>query len=458
MPPSPATSPGRVDPPRREGGDACPGALRLHAADDGALARIRLPAGLLTAHQAELLAGIAEEFGDGRLDITSRGNVQVRGLDSGCGGELARRLRTAGLLPSDRHERARNLIASPLSGLDGSGHADVQEWARRLDEILCSHPDMATLSGRFLFALDDGRGDVAALRADVTLIADADGTALLEAGAAGPALRVPADDAPRAAVLAAEEFLAAAAASGTPAWRVRDLPPGHGLTAGALGQRLRRAGIPVEHAGDADPPPATSPSYRWGCPQRCPQPRGAPSAPGVVQGTDGRCALSVVAPLGRVTAGQWRWLASTAARHGSGDLRVTPWRGVVLPGLTPRAAAEGLQGAADAGFVTDPGSPWHGVGACTGRPGCAKSRTDVRADAVAAMERSPSGQPDLLPVYWSGCERRCGHPGGGSWVDVLAADGGYQITVRGAGKPERTSVARTAPETADAVAAARRTT
>ncbi|MYX58201.1 nitrite reductase, partial [Streptomyces sp. SID8382] len=68
--------------------------------------------------------------------------------------------------------------------------------------------------------------------------------------------------------------------------------------------------------------------------------------------------------------------------------------------------------------------------------------------------------PEPLPVYVSGCERRCGHPGG-HWVDALAiGDTSYRVTVRGAGgdTPETDSVDVTAEQLAGAVAAARGTT
>lgn len=88
MPP-PATSPSLPgDASARDRGDACPGTLRLHRADDGALARVRVPGGLLTAAQADALGALAESLGDGELHLTSRGNVQLRGLGPDCGGEL----------------------------------------------------------------------------------------------------------------------------------------------------------------------------------------------------------------------------------------------------------------------------------------------------------------------------------------------------------------------------------
>lgn len=97
----------------RSSGDACPGTLRLHRADDGALARVRIPGGVLTAARADALLEAALRLGDGELHLTSRGNVQLRGLAPDCGTELARLLSGAGLLPSERHERVRNVVASP---------------------------------------------------------------------------------------------------------------------------------------------------------------------------------------------------------------------------------------------------------------------------------------------------------------------------------------------------------
>ncbi|MBP8539654.1 nitrite reductase, partial [Streptomyces sp. MK37H] len=292
-----------------------------------------------------------------------------------------------------------------------------------------------------------------------------------------------------AAALAAVEFLARARESGTRAWRIRELPAQHAVTADRLAARLADAGIDTEpHPGAPGPRP--------------PQP---PPAPGLVPGPDGRHALSVALPLGRVSAAQWRLLTGLASRSGADELRMTPWRGVVLPGFAPDDARGALNELSDAGLVTTPDSPWLGVGACTGRPGCAKSLADVRSHATRMVEDTArivagtargvadtmeavtdtgplvvadgseprpksgaasgdgrQGAPDPLPVYVSGCERRCGHPGG-RWVDALATgDTGYRVAVRGGAKgdtPEaEDGVEVTAEQLAGAVAAARGTT
>ncbi|GAO07368.1 putative precorrin-3B synthase [Streptomyces lydicamycinicus] len=531
MPPSPSTRPHGSEPPIRDRGDACPGALRLHSAADGHLARVRLPAGDLTVRQAEALADAADRLGDGHLSLTSRGNAELRGLPDDCGGRLAALLRDAGLLPSERHERIRNILASPLAGLDRHTPSDVRLWARELDGLLCTSESATALSGRFLFVLDDGRGDVAALGGDVSLVAEPAGTeapadhgdrsgtgqparpggsALLRVGDDPAALRIAGPDAPRAALTAAEAFLSAAEASG--AWRVRELPAGHGLTARAVAERLRGAGVEcvlvagaTDVVGAADVAAAAqvagagteaAPSTKAVAEAPAaneastPTPYADSSAPGIIEGGDGAHALSVLAPLGRLSVAQWRLLVAVAAADGDGVLRLTPWRGIVIPGLSADAAAARLRELAAAGLITEPDSPWHRIGACTGRPGCAKSLTDVRADATAAVtagspvptpvsvsvsvsdpdtcpdpvhlpgkpERGPGTEPEPgpkpnpepgpgpkpqpglepgpdnsaplhhLPVYWSGCERRCGHPHG-AWVDVLATADGYRVSV-----------------------------
>ena len=144
---------------------------------------------------------------------------------------------------------------------------------------------------------------------------------------------------------------------------------------------------------------------------------GPPPPVGPVDQADGHIALVVAVPLGRLTAEQAALLGDVGP---AGQLAVTPWRTVVVPDL-PRADIPGVAADLDlAGLVLDPGSPWVGVSACTGTPGCANSRADVQADAARVL-----GRPGL-PVHWAGCERRCGHPAG-RHVDVLAVDGGYQV-------------------------------
>lgn len=330
--------------PARARPDACPGVVATHAAADGMLARVRLPGGHASADQLRVLAGCAEELGDGSVHLTSRGNVQLRGLSRDTS-ELASRLSEAGLLPAPAHERVRNILASPLSGLAG-GVVDVRPMVARLDAAVCARPELAELPGRFLFALDDGRGDVAAEDVDLCWRAVDEGTGvLLFAGEPGP--RVALADALDALVSEALRFLAV---RGT-AWRMRELP-------GFSGRK--RAGRPARV--------------------------------GEFTRDDGGRGVVVAPPFGVLTAADLRVFTT--------DVVVTPWRSVVVPEFRPQLLALSAN--------TE-------VSACIGRPGCAKARADVRADALRVSARA----------HFSGCERRCGKPRDA--IDVVASDGGYLV-------------------------------
>ncbi|GAA1263237.1 precorrin-3B synthase [Planotetraspora silvatica] len=426
--------------------DACPGALQVHTAADGGLARVRVPGGAVSVAQLRELAACADELGSGVIELTSRANVQVRGL--GSAPAFAERMAAAGLLPSDTHERVRNIIASPLSGRSGSTLLDVRPLVAALDLALCARPRMAELSGRFLFALDDGTGDVTGLGADVTLVARSrTAWAVLLAGVEAGTIQVADDSAgvtgdPVGVLVAvADAFLDERAAQGGAAWRLSELEDGPARVAARL--HLDSA---VVSSPTSDPVRTTA----------------AVREPGLVEQRDGRVALEVVVPLGRLSAAQALLLADAAAATGQvghvvghvagqvagqvagravvavdgvggGDeppsVRLTPWRTVVVPDLTRAQAAIWTPILTQAGLVADPSSPWVGVSACTGRPGCAKSLADVRADAALGAAEAVH-ERGLLPVHWAGCERRCGRPRG-RVVEVVATGRGYRVELDG---------------------------
>jgi precorrin-3B synthase len=426
--------------PSRPAADRCPGVLRLAEAADGRLARVRLPGGFVTAGQLRTLALLAGELGDGRIELTSRGNVQLRALAARDAGRLTDELAAAGLLPSLDHDRVRNVLASPLAGLDGGPGLDGVVGA--LDAGLCARPRLAGLPGRFLFAVDDGRGDVAGLGADVTALVRAGGASVNGLAVSGPGARSHAArsvapavsqspdrdnraDAIAAVMLAfAEAFLDERAALGSPAWRIADLPGGTERIRAVVAERL---GLALALA-----PGATSDQGR--SPTPAPRPVGviARHAAGDIGHPDGTssdeagtdkasadkasAAVALLAPLGRLTVDQVSWLAD---RVSGTRARVTPWRGVVLPG---QADAAGVLGeAAGLGFGVDERSPWLRVTACAGRPGCASALADVQADAL----RLAADWPDRV-VHVSGCARHCGRAAA-TEIDVTATSEGYQI-------------------------------
>jgi len=65
---------------RSRDADACPGALQVHQAADGALVRVRLPGGSITSAQLAALASVSTQLGSGTLELTARGNIQLRAI------------------------------------------------------------------------------------------------------------------------------------------------------------------------------------------------------------------------------------------------------------------------------------------------------------------------------------------------------------------------------------------
>jgi sulfite reductase beta subunit-like hemoprotein len=378
--------------PPAAGEDACPGLLRLHAAEDGALARVRVPGGRLSAGQLHGIAAAAA-LGSGLVELTGRANVQLRGLPADAGETLARLLGDAGLLPSPAHDRVRNVLASPLAGRHPAALAATDAVVDALDRGICADPALARLSGRFLFAVDDGSGLALGREADVALVAvDAERFRLLLAGQ-DSGLAAPAEQAHELALEAARTFLDANGG----AWRITDVEGGPERIAQQLQQR--RSGGWRGEALFAAPPAERLPRRQ--------DPPAATPGPGREPQRDGLTAVTALAPLGRFERGALPRLAALAQRRG--DVRISLWRTVTLLDVAPAEAATVQDELAACGLVTDADSGWTGLTACAGLGACARARHDVRAIAARrAAERRP-GDP---PEHWVACERACGRPAG----------------------------------------------
>lgn len=272
--------------------DRCPGVLRPWAADDGLLVRLRLVGGRLPSDSLRALAAVSEKYGTGRVHVTGRANLQLRGLPGEDGllpPEVLRALEDTGLLPSRTHELVRNIMLSPRA--QGTVRDSV---ATALDGLLCARPHRAALPGRFLFVLDDGTGDLLDRTCDLGLVALDEHTAQLRVGAGWGPL-TPIGGAAARLVELADEFLRRRGDGPTAPWHVTELP------------------APLTEPVPPDPRlPAPGPPLPYG-----PLPEGGHHVPVPVEGLDRSAAEE---------------LAEEALVSGRADLVVTPWRGVLVPG------------------------------------------------------------------------------------------------------------------------------
>jgi precorrin-3B synthase len=183
------------------------------------------PAGGRLASKALLdLVSVAETYGDGRVHLTSRANLQLRALPLVAGrvSEPAiAAIEATGLLPSRSHELVRNIMASPQTGIAG-GRANLRPVVDELDHLLCSDERLAELPGRFLFVLDD-RGDLLDRSLDLGVVAMTGAAGQLRVGSDAWGAVMPLTRVPRALVELAHRFLDARGAGPSAAWHVDEL-------------------------------------------------------------------------------------------------------------------------------------------------------------------------------------------------------------------------------------------
>lgn len=312
---SPAGSPPST---RRTRRDRCPGVLRPWPAEDGLLVRLRLIGGRIGASSLLALAAVADRYGTGRIHVTGRANLQLRALpgDAGrLGPEVVRALAETGLLPSPSHELVRNVMVSPGTGtgagavpadpggtVPGGGRADLRPVASELDTMLCSVPRRADLPGRFLFVLDDGRGDLIDHPCDLGIVALDRSVAQLRFGEHWGPL-VPIDEAPAALLRLADGFLERSGEGPAAPWHVAELP----------------APLTGPEAPDRRLP-SPAPPLPYG-----PLPGGARHVRVPDEGLDRPAAEA---------------LAEEALAAEPGELFVTPWRGVLVPGSPASGTGE----------------------------------------------------------------------------------------------------------------------
>ena len=100
--------------------------------------RLRIPSGCLNSEQIRVLADAIQRYGDdGSADITTRQNIQLRGILLEDVPDLFRKLEAVGLTSvQSGMDNVRNLTSSPVSGIDPDELIDTRELAQKLQDVL----------------------------------------------------------------------------------------------------------------------------------------------------------------------------------------------------------------------------------------------------------------------------------------------------------------------------------
>lgn len=385
----------------------CPGALRPMMSGDGLIVRVKPRGMALAVARAIGIAAGATRHGNGFLDLTARANLQIRGVTEASLPALTVELDAMGLLDADAAAEARrNVIASPLMGLDPEAAFDIRPVVAALEAALAGAEGLDALPSKFGFAVSDGVSmALDGVAADLRFEAMRDGRfAVRLDGDEGVAGICTPEAVPAVALRLARAFVEARAMQAE-LHRMRDLVAAVGAGAITLQAGLERvdpASARIKSSADL-PPRGVGPLDTAGV-------------------------LGVAAAFGRLDAAQLDALARGAARAGVTGLRLTPWRAVLVPGLG-RAALDRLAAdCAAAGWIVDPADPRLRIAACAGAPGCRRGTTPVLDDAASWSRLLGVGAGIALHV--SGCAKGCAHPGSAP-LTLVAAEGRYGLVPDG---------------------------
>jgi len=476
----------------------CPSLSRPMRSGDGLLVRLRLACGVLPPRLARAIAGCAKRFGNGLVDLTRHGNLQLRGVGDASLPELSAELSQVLVPPTEGEPAAgRNIVASPLAGLDPSAVCDIRPIVTALQDEIARDAALRALPAKFSFLVDHGgRFGLDEITADLRFLGmrtpgeprfvialGGTAEAAVEIGScAGAQL-------PLAATALARAFLSLRGRGqeaprrmgelvhrmgiesftrllGYIAWepgtsteastaRAGRLRLAHVIPTGGRARTNRRARPLLPLAGEG----ASTKSRRM----RASVPGGTFPHPSPLRGdTFSRerekeertigfhplreevgC-LAVGAPFGRLFADQLERIAE-AAEGSDAELRVTPWRALLIAPIGLDQAKELLPFVASLGLVADPDDPRLAVAACPGAPHCSSATVSTRGEALLLAPLARGFANEGIGLHLSGCRKGCARSDA-TPITLVGRDGRYDLVLDGRPGDEPWRSGLTVPE------------
>jgi precorrin-3B synthase len=389
-----------MNPSHRRG--ACPGLSAPMQTGDGLLVRLANPGATIGLDAAAALSAAARRHGNGIIEVTARGSIQIRGLTAASAPAFADTVAALAIAGDGVP-----ILTDPLAGIDREQTIDARGIARALRQRLAGASFTARLGPKVSVVIDAGSTlHLDAVRADVRLRA-APEFAGWQVGLSGDAASATplGAVAPADAVETAARLLKTIAQHG-PQARARDLI--HRQGPGAF--RIAIADLLID---------APSPTAR------------APSNPiGTHLLRDGRVGIGIALAFGHTNADALDGLIEAARRADASGLRTAPGRALLLIGLADAASRGLLADAESLGFITRRDDPRRNVVACAGAPICAAAEIPARALGPLIMDAAAHLLDGSLTVHVSGCPKGCAHPGA-SALTIVGRQGGCGLVVDG---------------------------
>jgi precorrin-3B synthase len=419
---------------------ACPALSAPMQTGDGLLVRLNPVSGGLFPKSLIGLAESALRHGNGIMEVTARGSLQIRGLTAKSAALLATEVDALGIAA----RTGLPVETGPLAGIDRQEIADPRPLAERIRAAV-EEAGLTQRLGPKVSVIVDGGGQLTldAVTADVRLVATRIGAGVQWrvsiAGDAGGAtwLAVINEEAGCDAVVAilkaiaekgreahARDLMAEDLDSSqfrgphsvAPPSVLPDISPARGEI-GSFGAGSPSAALEIGESGNecAISPLVGEMSGRTegGAKERFPfkPSEPIPSPIGVFAVTGDTTAPGIGLPYGSMPADKIISLAQSALALGATEIRLAPGRALLFLGQ-PKAACMTLQQtAATLGFITDPADPRTRIAACPGTPACASGQIATRDIAETVAVENGDILDSSLTLHISGCAKGCAHPG-----------------------------------------------
>ena len=345
---------------------ACPSLAAPMRTGDGLLVRLRPVAPALTAEDLIALANLARAHGNGLIEITARGNLQLRGLTEASVPQVAEGLAAAGIVP----QTGVAIEIPPLAGIDPSEGADATPVADALRAAIAAAA--LALAPKLAIVIDGGGVlSLADMVADIRLDAVADGSAwrLSVGGDRQTARPVGVFSADR--IVGGTMTIVAALAALGPTARGRDLDAA--IVNAALELALPRHPLGAHRIG-------------------------------------GEAVLGIAPAYGQMHADRLAALVQGLTACGASEFRLAPHRTLLVRGLGEAAMPAAQACAEREGFWCTETAPGRTVSICAGAAGCASASFDTHAAADALVAEAGALLDGSVDVHVSGCPKGCAHP------------------------------------------------
>jgi ferredoxin-nitrite reductase len=390
------------------------GLFYVAPAQDAFMCRLRIPNGILSAHQMRGIADMADDLAGGYADVTTRANLQLREIPARNAPEVLLRLSELGLTSRGAGaDNIRNVTGSPTAGIDPQELIDTRPYARELHHFILYHRELYGLPRKFNIAFDGG-GRIVVLEDtnDIAFaavqVADGFGVApgiYFRLGLGGitghrdfardTGVIVPPADATPVANAILRAFIAHGDRTDRTKARLKYVLDRMGV-AGFLGEVEKELGASLIRVDAAAILPRTAQDKHGhiGVHQQ--------KQPGLNY-------VGVVCPVGRLTSDRLRGLADIASRLGSGTLRLTVWQNLLLSDIPDAALDDALDAIAALGLDWRATAIRGGLVACTGNAGCKFALGNTKRHAAALADwleaRITIDQP--INIHLTGCHHSC---------------------------------------------------